>query len=130
MRNPFARGPRALIACLALVLPAVTPVPAQAQKKYDTGASDTEIRIGNFVPYSGPVSAYGTIGKTHAAYFAKINAEGGINGRKITYLSADDAYNPAPARGARGDEQLGHLALVHVAMHGLVVRGAQRAEHQ
>ena len=95
MRNPFARGPRALIACLALVLPAVTPVPAQAQKKYDTGASDTEIRIGNFVPYSGPVSAYGTIGKTHAAYFAKINAEGGINGRKITYLSADDAYNPA-----------------------------------
>ena len=83
MRNPFARGPRALIACLALVLPAVTPVPAQAQtqtqtqtqKKYDTGASDTEIRIGNFVPYSGPVSAYGAIGKTHAAYFAKINAE-------------------------------------------------------
>ena len=92
MRNPFARGPRALIACLALVLPAITQVPAQAQtqtqtkKKYDTGASDTEIRIGNFVPYSGPVSAYGTIGKAHAAYFAKINAEGGINGRKITYL--------------------------------------------
>lgn len=101
MRNPFARGPRALIACLALALPAITQAPAQAQtqtqtqKKYDTGASDTEIRIGNFVPYSGPVSAYGTIGKAHAAYFAKINAEGGINGRKITYLSADDAYNPA-----------------------------------
>ena len=58
MRNPFARGPRAMIACLALVLPAVTPVPAQAQtqKKYDTGASDTEIRIGNIMPYSGPAT--------------------------------------------------------------------------
>lgn len=68
---------------------------AFAQKKYDTGASDTEIRVGHIVPYSGPVSAYGTIGKSIAAYFQKVNDEGGINGRKVTFLSLDDAYNPA-----------------------------------
>lgn len=68
---------------------------AQAQKRYDTGASDTEIKIGNIVPYSGPVSAYGTIGKTAAAYLAKVNAEGGVNGRKINFISVDDAYTPS-----------------------------------
>ncbi|WP_234193638.1 ABC transporter substrate-binding protein [Pseudacidovorax sp. NFM-22] len=92
MRLSIARGLGAALATFSLL--ALAPA-AQAQKKYDTGASDTEIKVGNFVPYSGPASAYGTIGKTHAAYFAKLNAEGGINGRKITYLSADDAYNPA-----------------------------------
>src|ERR1700677_2389463 len=70
---------------------------ALAQKKYDTGATDTEIRIGNIVPYSGPASAYGVIGKTEQAYFNKINAEGGINGRKITFISYDDAYSPPKA---------------------------------
>ena len=70
---------------------------AFAQKKYDTGASDTEIRIGNIVPYSGPASAYGVIGKTEAAYFDKINAEGGIKGRKIKFISYDDAYSPPKA---------------------------------
>ncbi len=79
-----------LIACAALCLTA----PAQAQKKYDTGASDTEIRIGNIMPYSGPASAYGTIGKTLGAYFNKVNAEGGINGRKITFITYDDGYAP------------------------------------
>jgi len=79
----------------AAALACALPLAAHAQKKYDTGASDTEIKIGSFLPYSGPVSAYGTIGRTHAAYFEKINAEGGINGRKITLLSMDDAYNPA-----------------------------------
>ena len=68
---------------------------AQAQKKYDIGATDTEIKVGHLVPYSGPVSAYGTIGKTISAYFAKVNAEGGINGRKVNVLSLDDAYNPS-----------------------------------
>ncbi len=68
--------------------------PALAQRKYDSGASDTEIRIGNIVPYSGPASAYGVIGKTEEAYFNKINAEGGINGRKIKFISYDDAYSP------------------------------------
>ena len=65
---------------------------ALAQKKYDTGASDTEIKIGNIMPYSGPASAYGVIGKTEEAYFRKINAEGGINGRKINFVSYDDGY--------------------------------------
>ena len=68
---------------------------ASAQKKYDTGADDKEIKIGHIGPYSGPASAYGTIGKTIAAYFDKINAEGGINGRKIKFISQDDGYNPA-----------------------------------
>jgi ABC-type branched-subunit amino acid transport system substrate-binding protein len=71
--------------------------PAAAQKKYDPGASDTEIKIGNIMPYSGPASAYGVIGKTEAAYFNKINAEGGINGRKINFVSYDDGYSPPKA---------------------------------
>jgi branched-chain amino acid transport system substrate-binding protein len=71
--------------------------PATAQKKYDPGATDTEIKIGNTNPYSGPASAYGLIGKTMGAYFTKVNAEGGINGRKINYISYDDAYSPPRA---------------------------------
>jgi branched-chain amino acid transport system substrate-binding protein len=67
---------------------------ALAQKKYDPGASDSEIKVGQTMPYSGPVSAYGTIGKVEAAYFKKINDEGGINGRKINLISLDDAYSP------------------------------------
>jgi branched-chain amino acid transport system substrate-binding protein len=78
----------------ALALLAATSSGALAQKKYDTGASDTEIKIGNIMPYSGPASAYGVIGKTEEAYFKKINAEGGINGRKITFITYDDAYSP------------------------------------
>jgi branched-chain amino acid transport system substrate-binding protein len=65
-----------------------------AQKAYDPGATDTEIKIGNIVPYSGPASAYGTIGKAEAAYFKKVNDEGGINGRKIDFISVDDGYSP------------------------------------
>ena len=84
---------------------------ANAQKKYGPGASDTEIRIGNIMPYSGPASSYGVIGKTEAAYFNKINAEGGINGRKITFISYDDAYSPPKAieqarKLVEGDEVL------------------------
>jgi branched-chain amino acid transport system substrate-binding protein len=67
---------------------------AFAQKKYDTGASDTEIKIGNVEAYSGPVSAYGVIGKTEDAYFKMINDQGGINGRKINFISYDDGYSP------------------------------------
>jgi branched-chain amino acid transport system substrate-binding protein len=70
---------------------------ALAQKKYDTGATDTEIKIGNIMPYSGPASAYGVIGKTEEAFFNKINAEGGINGRKIKFISYDDGYSPPKA---------------------------------
>src|SRR6202795_1845350 len=76
---------------------AATSSGALAQKKYDIGATDTEIRIGNIMPYSGPASAYGVIGKTEEAYFNKINAEGGINGRKITFISYDDAFSPPKA---------------------------------
>ena len=65
---------------------------AFAQKKYDPGASDTEIKIGQTMPYSGPASSYATIGLVMKAYFDKINAEGGVNGRKITLLSQDDGF--------------------------------------
>jgi branched-chain amino acid transport system substrate-binding protein len=78
----------------ALALLAATSSGALAQKKYDSGATDTEIKIGNIMPYSGPASAYGVIGKTEEAYFRKINAEGGINGRKINFVSYDDTYSP------------------------------------
>src|SRR5256885_351675 len=81
----------------ALALLAATSSGALAQKKYDTGATDTEIKIGNIMPYSGPASAYGVIGKTEEAYFKKINAEGGINGRKISFISYDDGYSPPKA---------------------------------
>jgi branched-chain amino acid transport system substrate-binding protein len=78
----------------AVIAFAATSGGALAQKKYDTGATDTEIKIGNIMPYSGPASAYGVIGKTEQAYFNKINAEGGINGRKINFVSYDDGYSP------------------------------------
>ena len=68
---------------------------AFAQKKYSEGASDTEIKIGNTNPYSGPASAYGVIGKTIDAYWKSVNAAGGINGRKVTFITLDDGYNPA-----------------------------------
>src|ERR1041384_7396989 len=73
---------------------ALTGTAASGAGKYDQGASDTEIKIGNTNPYSGPASAYGVIGKTIEAYFKKVNAEGGINGRKINFLSYDDGYSP------------------------------------
>ena len=85
------------IAALTTAIIALTSGTALAQKKYDTGATDTEIKIGNIMPYSGPASAYGVIGKTEDAYFKKINAEGGINGRKINFISYDDGYSPPKA---------------------------------
>ena len=86
-----------LVAVTVFAVAATVATTAQAQKKYDPGASDTEIKIGNIMPYSGPASAYGTIGKAQAAYFNKINAEGGINGRKINFISYDDAFSPPKA---------------------------------
>ncbi|WFU16299.1 ABC transporter substrate-binding protein [Bradyrhizobium sp. CB3481] len=82
------------VASAAFGLLVATSSSVFAQKKYDPGASDTEIKIGNIMPYSGPASAYGVIGKTEEAYFKKVNAEGGINGRKINFISYDDAYSP------------------------------------
>lgn len=79
--------------CLAAIL-AVAAAGAAAQKKYGPGASDTEIRIGQTMPYSGPASNYGEVGKTQAAYFRMVNEQGGVNGRKINFLSLDDGYSP------------------------------------
>src|SRR6185295_14231640 len=84
---------RVLLAFAAATLVAVAS-PALAQKKYDQGASDTEIKIGNTNPYSGPASAYGVIGKSIAAYIKLVNDKGGVNGRKITWISYDDGYSP------------------------------------
>jgi branched-chain amino acid transport system substrate-binding protein len=83
------------VLCVAAVGTALAlAFPAAAQKKYDSGASDTEIKIGNTMPYSGPASSYGTIGRAMSAYFNKVNSEGGVNGRKINFMSEDDGYSP------------------------------------
>src|SRR5215471_4636086 len=87
-------GRRLAALSTAIMLFAASGGSVFAQKNYDSGASDTEIKIGNIMPYSGPLSAYGVIGTTEAAYFNKINADGGINGRKITFISYDDAFSP------------------------------------
>ena len=79
---------------LAATLAAGLATTAHAQKKYGPGVTDTEIKIGNIMPYSGPASAYGVIGQTEAAYFKMINEQGGINGRKINFISYDDGYSP------------------------------------
>ncbi len=81
----------AAFAALAVTL---IPVSASAAGKYGPGASDTEIKLGQTMPYSGPASAYGTIGKLHQAYFKMINDQGGVNGRKINLVSLDDGYSP------------------------------------
>jgi len=92
MRHHLQRTAAALVA-----LAAFAAAPALAQKKYDPGASDTEIKVGNIMPYSGPASAYGLIGKTQEAFFKMINDQGGINGRKINFISYDDGYSPPKA---------------------------------
>ena len=84
-RTVLAAAPSAL---------ALATLPAYAQKKYDSGASDSEIKIGHTNPYSGPASSYGVIGKTETAFFTMINEKGGINGRKINFISYDDGYSP------------------------------------
>jgi len=93
---PVFRDRLQVLSATILVLVA-TGTGALAQKTYDTGATDTEIKIGNIMPYSGPASASSVIGKAEAAYFRKINAEGGINGRNIAFISYDDAYSPPKA---------------------------------
>src|SRR5579883_1192573 len=91
MKSKVSR--RAFVASVAAV--AAFPAPAAfSQKKYDEGASDSEIKLGNTNPYSGPASSYGAIGKTIDAYWKAVNAAGGINGRKINFISLDDGYSP------------------------------------
>src|SRR5215472_8956588 len=77
-----------------LALSTALATPSFAQKKYDTGATDTEIKIGQTIPLSGPASAYGGIGRVQAAYIRMINEQGGVNGRKINLIQYDDAYSP------------------------------------
>jgi branched-chain amino acid transport system substrate-binding protein len=89
--------PRATPLAAALALSLAATSSSFAQKKYDTGATDTEIKIGNIAPYSGPASAYGAITRTEEAYFRMINDKGGVNGRKINFISYDDAYSPPKA---------------------------------
>src|SRR6202045_2402500 len=91
------RSSRFHAAVVAAAVFALTSSAALAQKKYDTGASDTEIKLGNIMPYSGPASAYGVIGKIEEAYFKMINDQGGVNGRKINFVSYDDGYSPPKA---------------------------------
>src|SRR5580693_1281017 len=99
--NPLARsvGRRTLLkagltlGALQFAGPFVSKA-AAAQKKYGPGATDSQIKIGNIMPYSGPASAYAVIGKTETAYFQKVDDEGGINGRKIDFISYDDGYSP------------------------------------
>ncbi len=92
MRPAFWRA-----AAVSAVVLVATAGLALAANQYDPGATDTSIKIGNIMPYSGPASAYGVIGHIEAAYFRKINDEGGINGRKIDFISYDDAYSPPKA---------------------------------
>ena len=103
-RSILAAAPGAL----ALAAPFLSIRPARAAKQYGPGVSDTEIKIGNTGFYSGPASSYGTIGKAESAYFRMLNDQGGVNGRKINFISYDDAYSPAedgradPPAGRRG----------------------------
>jgi branched-chain amino acid transport system substrate-binding protein len=102
---------RAVLGALLSVAGLTFAHPALAQKAYDPGASDSTIRIGNLMPYSGPASAYSIVGRIEQAYFKMINDKGGINGRKLEFISYDDAYNPAKAveqvrKLVEGDEVL------------------------
>ena len=92
MRNGLFHFVTGSVLALALATPQ-----AYAQKKYDPGATDTEIKIGQTLPFSGPASAYASIGKTQAAYFNMINDQGGVNGRKINLIQYDDSYSPPKA---------------------------------
>ncbi len=88
------RSQRFVMLALPVAALMVAAAPAFAQKQFGPGVTDTEIKIGQTMPYSGPASAYGTIGKSEAAFFAMINEQGGVNGRKITFISLDDGYSP------------------------------------
>src|SRR5215468_8924130 len=86
---------------------------ALAQPKYGPGTSETEIKVGQTIAYSGPASAYGQLGKVEDAYFKSLNAKGGINGRKITFISLDDGYAPPKAvENARKLVESDNVALV------------------
>ena len=95
MTHPTRRA--LVLAPIAAAAASVLPTTAQAQKKYGPGVTDTEIKVGQTIAYSGPASAYGQLGRAEAAYFKFLNDKGGINGRKITFLSLDDGFSPPKA---------------------------------
>jgi ABC-type branched-subunit amino acid transport system substrate-binding protein len=100
---------------------------AAAQKKYDAGASDTEIKVGQTVPFSGPASAYATVGKAQAAYMKMINDHGGVNGRKIDLIQYDDAYSPPKTveqvrKLVEGDEVLLTFQIIGTAPNAAVLK--------
>src|SRR5216684_2314884 len=120
MRNGFFH----LASATALTL-ALSVSSASAQKKFDTGAADTEIKIGQTNPFSGPASAYATIGKTQAAYMKMINDQGGVNGRKINLIQYDDAYSPPKTveqvrKLVEGDEVLLTFQIIGTAANAAV----------
>ena len=93
-RKPRRKSMAALLATLPVLTTSLRPGSILAQKRYDPGASDSAIKVGHIAPYSGPASAYGAIGKVLDAYFKKVNREGGVNGRRIEFISLDDGYSP------------------------------------
>jgi branched-chain amino acid transport system substrate-binding protein len=125
MSNKRMSKLRSIATALVCVAAASAIQPASAEKKYDVGATDTEIKLGNIVPYSGPASAFGSVGKVQAAFFKMINEQGGINGRKISYISYDDAYSPPKAveqarKLVESDEVLAMFAVLGTASNSAV----------
>jgi branched-chain amino acid transport system substrate-binding protein len=122
--NDMKNGITRLIATTVLTI-ALSASSANAQKKYDTGATDTEIKIGQTVPFSGPYSVYAGIGKTQAAYLKMINDQGGINGRKLNLIQYDDAYSPPKTveqvrKLVEGDEVLFTFQVIGTAANAAV----------
>jgi ABC-type branched-subunit amino acid transport system substrate-binding protein len=122
MRNHFFN----LTATSAIVV-ALSVCSAAAQKKYDAGATDTEIKVGQTVPFSGPASAYATVGKAQAAYMKMINDQGGVNGRKIDLIQYDDAYSPPKTveqvrKLVEGDEVLLTFQIIGTAPNAAVLK--------
>ncbi|GGC54865.1 ABC transporter substrate-binding protein [Chelatococcus reniformis] len=113
----------ALAVAVALTIGAAGPA-AAAEKKYDQGASDTEIKLGQTMPYSGPASYVGMVGRTQLAYFRMINEKGGINGRKVELISLDDAYNPAKTVEATRRLVEGDGILATMSSNGTVTQAA------
>jgi hypothetical protein len=119
------------LAAVATAISLLANQSAFAQKKYDTGASDTEIKLGNVEAYSGPASAYGVIGKIEDAYFKMINDSGGVNGRKINFISYDDGYSPPKTvEQVRKLIESDEVFLIFNAGHADPECGAEISEHQ
>lgn len=120
MRNDVLR-----LAAASAIAVALSFSSAQAQKKYDAGATDTEIKVGQTVPFSGPASAYATVGKAQAAYMKMVNDLGGVNGRHVNLIQYDDAYSPPKTveqvrKLVEGDEVLLTFQIIGTAPNAAV----------